>query len=127
MALGNMTVVPEPCHHDGGRMCRQLRLTNRSTPSVTASCKPAICSSTYLGIGAGPAIGGEVLRRVPRCGQGEGAAGAVGGEELDAAEVAVVAGNSHRRVAVVVGLVHRGVRSEQRRDDLGVAPHAGGI
>ena len=39
------------------------------------------------------AVGGEVLRRVVRRGDGEGAAGAVGGEELDDAEVALEAGD----------------------------------
>ena len=70
-------------------------------------------------------VGGDVLRRVARRGEGEGAAGAVGGEELDDAEVAALAGNAHRRDAIVVGLVHVGVRGEQLRDDLGVALLAG--
>ena len=46
-------------------------------------------------------------------------------ERVDAAEVAFVAGSGHRREASVVGLVHRGVRNEQLRGDLGVALDAG--
>ena len=39
--------------------------------------------------------------------------------------VALVAGDGQRRVAIVAGLVHVGVRSKQLRNNLGVAPLAG--
>ena len=73
------------------------------------------------------AIDGDVLRRVVRRGAGEGAAGAGGGEELYDVEVAVLAGDVHRRVAIGAGPVHVGVGSEQLRDDLGISLLAGHV
>jgi hypothetical protein len=48
-------------------MCRQLPLTNHSTASITATCDPPVCTSTYLGLGAaGPSVSGEIVGDTPR-------------------------------------------------------------
>ena len=71
-SLGNTTVVKTPCKYDGGSMCRQLPYTNTSLPSVTATCDPPICTSSYLGINlpggvltGSPTISGEVMGNTP--------------------------------------------------------------
>jgi thiol-disulfide isomerase/thioredoxin len=64
-SLGNTTVVKTPCKYDAGSMCRQLPWTNKSTPSITASCDPPICTSSYLGVGNGPIVSGEVVGNTP--------------------------------------------------------------
>ena len=65
-ALGNTSVVPKKCHHDGGRLCRQLPLTTLGTPAVSAKCVPNVCSPNMLGVGtSGPALAGEVLGDTP--------------------------------------------------------------
>ena len=71
-SLGNTTVVKTPCKFDGGSMCRQLPYTNTSLPSVTATCDPPICTSSYLGINlpggvltGSPTISGEVMGNTP--------------------------------------------------------------
>jgi hypothetical protein len=65
-ARGNTSVVPKQCHYDSGRLCRQLPLTNLSTPAITVKCVPDVCSPNMLGIGtSGPGIAGEVLGHTP--------------------------------------------------------------
>jgi hypothetical protein len=65
-ARGNTSVVPKQCHHDSGRLCRQLPLTNLSTPAVTVKCVPDVCSPNILGVGtSGPGLAGEVLGDTP--------------------------------------------------------------
>jgi hypothetical protein len=65
-SLGNTSVYKTPCRNDAGAMCRQLPLTNQSHPSVTATCDPPVCTSTYLGVGAaGPSVSGEIVGDTP--------------------------------------------------------------
>ena len=61
-SLGNVSLVKTPCRYDSSLLCRQLPLTNTSLPSITATCDPPICTSTYLGVGSsGPTVSGEII------------------------------------------------------------------
>ena len=84
---------------------RESRALGREDLEVVER-RPVAAAAEPRGDVVVPWYGGDVLVRVVTAPvDGEGAAGAVGGEELDDAEVAVVAGDAHRFVAIVVGLL----------------------